>query len=123
MRRLSASALLCGFALLTACAGPEGDIVQRNRSPSVLLTSYAIANGMAEHGLIVRIIQKRATHEEIARLIAIDHNTWQLIKQAAFAPSEENFRLADSGINQILEYATPVTQPPSKEERQASDTR
>lgn len=83
----------------------------QSRSPSVLLTSYAIANGMAEHGMIVRIMQHKATKTDIARLIAIDHNTWQLIRQAAFSPTDANFRLADGGIMQILDYATPVAQP------------
>ncbi len=82
-----------------------------SRSPSVLLTSYAIANGMAEHGMITRILQHRATKTDIARLIAIDHNTWQLIRQAAYSPTDANFALADDGIRQILGYATPVPQP------------
>ncbi|WP_159103462.1 hypothetical protein [Asaia prunellae] len=50
MSRFFARTLLCSFALLTACAGRGEDAILQNRSPSVLLTSYAIANGMAEHG-------------------------------------------------------------------------
>ena len=111
MRRFLATTLLCGFALLSACAGKGEDAILQNRSPSVLLTSYAIANGMAEHGLITRILQHKATKPEIARLIAIDHNTWQLIRQAAYSPTDRNFRLADAGIVQILDFATPVPQP------------
>lgn len=94
--------------LLSGCSGAGGDAMMRERSPSVLLTSYAIANGMAEHGMITRIMEHRATKTEIARLIAIDHNTWQLIRQAAYSPSEANFSRADEGIRQILDYATPV---------------
>ena len=112
MRRFFASTLLCGFALLSACAGKGEDAILQNRSPSVLLTSYAIANGMAEHGMITRILQHKATKPEIARLIAVDHNTWQLIRQAAYSPTDRNFRLADAGIAQILDYATPVPKPP-----------
>lgn len=84
-----------------------------NRSPSVMLTSYAIANGMAEHGLITKILQHQATRAEIAKLIAIDHNTWIAIKQAALSPTEDHYRAADEGILQILSYSTPVAQPPA----------
>ncbi|MFC0509838.1 MULTISPECIES: hypothetical protein [Asaia] len=111
MRRFLTTTLLCGFTLLSACAGKGEDTVLQNRSPSVLLTSYAIANGMAEHGMITRILQHKATKADIARLIAVDHNTWQLIRQAAYSPTDQNFRLADAGIVQILDYATPVPQP------------
>jgi len=111
MRHFLSSAILVSALSLTACAGGAGDQLMQSRSPSVLLTSYAIANGMAEHGMIVRIMQHKATKTDIARLIAIDHNTWQLIRQAAFSPTDANFRLADGGIMQILDYATPVPQP------------
>ena len=104
------SIALTGLAL-SGCASDTGDRMMRSRSPSVLLTSYAIANGMAEHGMITRIMQHRATKADIARLIAIDHNTWQLIRQAAFSPTDANYALADDGIRQILGYATPVPQP------------
>jgi|GEM_PF-2328630 len=114
MSRFFARTLLCSFALLTACAGRGEDAILQNRSPSVLLTSYAIANGMAEHGMIARILQHRGSKADIARLIAIDHNTWQLIRQAAYSPTDHNFSLADEGISQILDYATPVPQPAGK---------
>ncbi|WP_222547477.1 hypothetical protein [Asaia lannensis] len=104
------SVALTGLAL-SGCADNAGDRMMHSRSPSVLLTSYAIANGMAEHGMITRILQHRATKTDIARLIAIDHNTWQLIRQAAYSPTDANFALADDGIRQILGYATPVPQP------------
>jgi len=113
MRRYTAPLALIVSLSITACAGQGGDRMMSNRSPSVMLTSYAIANGMAEHGLITKILQHQATRAEIAKLIAIDHNTWIAIKQAAFSPTEDHYRAADEGILQILSYSTPVAQPPA----------
>ncbi len=48
--------------------------------------------------MIARILQHRSSKADIARLIAIDHNTWQLIRQAAYSPTDHNFCLADEGI-------------------------
>ncbi|RUT26043.1 hypothetical protein C0V97_08250 [Asaia sp. W19] len=114
MRRLLVPITMTVLLSLTACAGQGGDHLMQNRSPSVLLTSYAIANGMAEHGLITKILQHQATRADIAKLIAIDHNTWIAIRQAAFTPTDDNFRAADDGILQILSYSTPVSQPAPK---------
>ncbi|GBQ13644.1 hypothetical protein [Swaminathania salitolerans] len=108
MRPFLLPCILTALTLLTGCAGKGGGGVMENRSPSVLLTSYAIANGMAEHGLISRILRHDANRADIARLIAVDHNTWISIRRAAAAPTRANYRLADEGIARILDFSTSV---------------
>ncbi|AOX19789.1 hypothetical protein [Kozakia baliensis] len=114
MSKFRAILFASALSTLSACAGQRSGDLMQQRPTDTLLTSYMIANGMAERGMLARILAHKATRQDISLLIAVDHNTWLLIRQALINPSPENMRRADQGLEQVLSFATQVPQPASR---------
>ncbi|AQS86945.1 hypothetical protein AA101099_0816 [Neoasaia chiangmaiensis NBRC 101099] len=103
--------ILLGVASVTAlsaCVSANDADLMQDRLPDTLLTSYLIATGMAENHLVMRIARHQADARDISRLLAVDHNAWNTVRQAIVTPDKDHFRQADDSLRLLLGYATPV---------------
>lgn len=84
---------LAGLLLLAGCQmAPQG--VSVAPTPSTLIYSYIIANGMARGHIMV----DRLTTEQIVSLAATDHMTLLAILLAAREPTPRNFERANNAM-------------------------